>query len=214
MSDYNYNLTSFLTSAPTIHHLPDDVGTEIAFIGYSNSGKSSALNALTNQKKLARTSKIPGCTQLINLFQITEGYRLVDLPGYGYAKIPKKMKIKWNNTLTQYLRFRNCLQGLLILMDIRYPLKDLDKKIISWAQKNKLQTLILLTKSDKLSTTACHAKLITVRQEIKNSRDVIQVELFSSKKNIGIHILRNKMDSWYLNPDHIQNNRSIPLTLI
>ncbi|VFP87321.1 Probable GTP-binding protein EngB [Candidatus Erwinia haradaeae] len=193
----HYNLTSFLTSAPNINYLPNDLGIEIAFIGRSNSGKSSALNALTNQKKLARTSKTPGCTQLINLFQITEDYRLVDLPGYGYTSISKNLRVTWEYTLKQYLRNRHCLQGLLILMDIRHPLKNLDKQMILWAEKSNLKILVLLTKADKLTDKASYKQLITVRQEMKQFQQIIEVEIFSAKKNIGINLLRHKLDRWF-----------------
>ncbi len=122
--DYrNYQQTHFVTSAPDIRHLPSDTGIEVAFAGRSNAGKSSALNTLTNQKNLARTSKTPGRTQLINLFEVAEGKRLVDLPGYGYAQVPEEMKIKWQRALGEYLEKRMCLKGLVVLMDIRHPLK-------------------------------------------------------------------------------------------
>ncbi|MDG6370056.1 ribosome biogenesis GTP-binding protein YihA/YsxC, partial [Glaesserella parasuis] len=129
----NYHKTHFLTSAPDIHHLPEDSGVEIAFAGRSNAGKSTALNALTNQKNLARTSKTPGRTQLINLFEVEPNCKLVDLPGYGYAAVPEQMKLQWQRSLGEYLQKRECLRGVVILMDIRHPLKDLDQQMIEWA---------------------------------------------------------------------------------
>lgn len=117
------------------------------FAGRSNAGKSSALNTLTNQKSLARTSKTPGRTQLINLFEVADGKRLVDLPGYGYAEVPEEMKRKWQRALGEYLEKRQSLQGLVVLMDIRHPLKDLDQQMIEWAVDSNIAVLVLLTKS-------------------------------------------------------------------
>ena len=146
----NYHKTHFLTSAPNIRAIPADEGIEIAFAGRSNAGKSTALNALTNQKNLARTSKTPGRTQLINLFEVENGCKLVDLPGYGYAAVPEQMKIQWQKSLGEYLQHRQCLAGLVVLMDIRHPLKDLDQQMIDWAVSAELPVLLLLTKADKL----------------------------------------------------------------
>ena len=147
----NYHKTHFLTSAPNIRAIPEDTGIEIAFAGRSNAGKSTALNALTNQKSLARTSKTPGRTQLINLFEVEPNCKLVDLPGYGYAAVPEKMKIEWQKSLGEYLQKRKCLGGLVVLMDIRHPLKDLDQQMIEWAVSADLPVMLLLTKADKLS---------------------------------------------------------------
>lgn len=144
--NYNYHMTHFVISAPDIRHLPRDEGIEVAFAGRSNAGKSSALNTLTNQKGLARTSKTPGRTQLINLFEVVDGVRLVDLPGYGYAEVPEEMKLKWQRALGEYLQKRNCLKGLVVLMDIRHPLKDLDQQMITWAVAVGTPVLLLLTK--------------------------------------------------------------------
>ena len=124
MTTWNYQQTHFVTSAPDIRHLPSDTGIEVAFAGRSNAGKSSALNTLTNQKNLARTSKTPGRTQLINLFEVAEGKRLVDLPGYGYAQVPEEMKIKWQRALGEYLEKRMCLKGLVVLMDMPVELSE------------------------------------------------------------------------------------------
>ena len=149
MSSSNINLhrATFTLSAPDIRRLPDDYGIEVAFAGRSNAGKSSALNTLTNQRSLARTSKTPGRTQLINVFEIAENKRLIDLPGYGFAQVPLEMKKKWQKALGEYLEKRECLKGLVILMDIRHPLKDLDKDLIQWAVDSELPILVLLTKS-------------------------------------------------------------------
>lgn len=197
LSGWNYHLTHFVTSAPDIRHLPADTGIEVAFAGRSNAGKSSALNTLTNQKSLARTSKTPGRTQLINLFQVAEGYRLVDLPGYGYAEVPEEMKLKWQRALAEYLRDRYCLKGLVVLMDIRHPLKELDRQMVLWAVQSGREVLVLLTKADKLASGARKAQLNAVREEAKTFLGTVEVELFSSLKKIGVDKLSQKLDSWY-----------------
>lgn len=195
--NYNYHMTHFVISAPDIRHLPRDEGIEVAFAGRSNAGKSSALNTLTNQKSLARTSKTPGRTQLINLFEVVEGVRLVDLPGYGYAEVPEEMKLKWQRALGEYLQKRNCLKGLVVLMDIRHPLKDLDQQMITWAVAVGTPVMLLLTKADKLASGARKAQLNMVREAIIPFMGDIQVEAFSSLKKIGVDKLREKLDTWF-----------------
>lgn len=199
MKNWNYQLTKFVLSAPDIRHLPADTGIEVAFAGRSNAGKSSALNTLTNQKSLARTSKTPGRTQLINLFEVDEGKRLVDLPGYGYAEVPEEMKLKWQRALGEYLQKRECLQGLVVLMDIRHPLKDLDQQMINWAVLSHIPVMILLTKADKLASGARKAQLNKVREDVMAFEGDVQVEMFSSLKKIGVDKLRQKLDTWYNN---------------
>ncbi|WP_245929611.1 ribosome biogenesis GTP-binding protein YihA/YsxC [Brenneria roseae] len=190
-------MTHFVISAPDIRHLATDSGIEVAFAGRSNAGKSSALNTLTNQKNLARTSKTPGRTQLINLFEVVEGVRLVDLPGYGYADVPEAMKLKWQRSLGEYLQKRNSLKGLVILMDIRHPLKDLDQQMLLWAVDAQLPVLVLLTKADKLASGARKAQLNMVREAVLPFMGDIQVEAFSSLKKLGVEKLRQKLDSWF-----------------
>ena len=197
MSELNYHVTHFVLSAPDIRHLPADTGIEVAFAGRSNAGKSSALNTLTNQKSLARTSKTPGRTQLINLFEVTEGKRLVDLPGYGYAEVPEEMKLKWQRALGEYLQKRQALKGLVVLMDIRHPLKDLDRQMIQWSVESGIPVLLLLTKADKLASGARKAQLNVVREAALAFAGDVQVELFSSLKKIGVDKVRQKLDSWF-----------------
>jgi GTP-binding protein len=197
LANFNYQLTRFVTSAPDIRHLPDDTGIEVAFAGRSNAGKSSALNTLTNQKNLARTSKTPGRTQLINLFETAEGKRLVDLPGYGYAQVPEEMKRKWQRALGEYLEKRLCLKGLVVLMDIRHPLKDLDQQMIEWAVDSSIPVLVLLTKADKLASGAMKKQLNLVREAAIAFNGDVQVEAFSSLKKQGVDKLRQKLDSWF-----------------
>lgn len=193
----NYHKTHFLTSAANIRQLPEDSGIEIAFAGRSNAGKSTALNALTNQKSLARTSKTPGRTQLINLFEVEPQCRLVDLPGYGYAAVPEQMKLQWQKSLAEYLHQRECLQGVVILMDIRHPLKDLDQQMIEWAVESQLPVLLLLTKADKLSQSARSKQVNMIREAILPFQGDIQVEAFSAQNKIGIDRLAAKLDHWF-----------------
>ena len=196
--DYlNYQQPHFVMSAPDIRHLPSDTGIEVAFAGRSNAGKSSALNTLTNQKSLARTSKTPGRTQLINLFEVADGKRLVDLPGYGYAEVPEEMKRKWQRALGEYLEKRQSLQGLVVLMDIRHPLKDLDQQMIEWAVDSNIAVLVLLTKADKLASGARKAQLNMVREAVLASNGDVLVETFSSLKKQGVDKLRQKLDTWF-----------------
>lgn len=193
----NYAKTRFILSAPDISHLPTDNGIEIAFAGRSNSGKSSALNALAQQKSLARTSKTPGRTQLINLFEVVPGCRIVDLPGYGYAEVPEVVKRKWKKSLGEYLQKRESLQGIVILMDIRHPLKNLDQQMIRWSVSVGLPVLLLLTKADKLTHSAQKKQFNLVREAILPFQGDITVALFSSLKKEGLVQLRSKLDEWY-----------------
>ncbi|WP_276893673.1 ribosome biogenesis GTP-binding protein YihA/YsxC [Frischella perrara] len=197
MTPLNYAKTKFVTSAPDINHLPADTGIEIAFAGRSNAGKSSALNTLTNQKNLARTSKTPGRTQLINLFEVAPNCRLVDLPGYGFAQVPEEVKRQWQKSLGEYLHKRESLKGLVILMDIRHPLKDLDQQMIDWAVQSELPVMLLLTKADKLASGAQKKQLNMVKEAILPFQGDITVATFSSLKRTGLEQLRQKLDYWF-----------------
>lgn len=188
---------TFTLSAPDIRRLPADSGIEVAFAGRSNAGKSSALNTLTNQRGLARTSKTPGRTQLINIFEIAENKRLVDLPGYGFAKVPMEMKKKWQKALGEYLEKRECLKGLVILMDIRHPLKDLDMDLIQWAVDGELPVLALLTKSDKLSQGKVSGQVLAVRKELASLNADIKVQAFSSLKRTGSEQADKVICDWF-----------------
>lgn len=196
-SSINLHRATFTISAPDIRRLPDDSGIEVAFAGRSNAGKSSALNTLTNQKSLARTSKTPGRTQLINVFEIAENKRLIDLPGYGYAKVPLEMKVKWQKALGEYLEKRECLKGLVILMDIRHPLKDLDKDLIQWAVDSELPILALLTKCDKLSQGQRSTEVLKVKKVLKELKADITVQAFSSLKRTGSEQATAVIQGWF-----------------
>jgi len=192
---------TFTLSAPDIRRLPEDGGVEVAFAGRSNAGKSSALNTLTNQRGLARVSKTPGRTQLINIFEIDENKRLVDLPGYGFAKVPLEMKKKWQKALGEYLEKRESLKGLVVLMDIRHPLKDLDRDLIEWAADSDLPTLVLLTKSDKLSQGKKSAEVLKVKKDLKSLNADIKVQAFSSLKRTGVESANDIICSWLASAD-------------
>lgn len=193
-----FQKAKFLTSAPDIRHMPEDSGVEIAFAGRSNAGKSSALNCLTRQKRLAKTSSTPGRTQLINVFTLSETQRLIDLPGYGYAKVPLEVKEKWQQALGEYLQMRQSLKGLVVLMDIRHPLKDLDQQLIDWAVQSEIPVLALLTKSDKLKQGARKQTLREVREACLVFGDTVQVELFSSLKRDGLPQVEKTLSRWLL----------------
>lgn len=199
-SRIDFRRAKFLISAPDIAHLdqylPGDVGIEIAFAGRSNAGKSSALNALTEQKSLARTSKTPGRTQLINVFQLDDDRRLVDLPGYGFAQVPLALKNKWQEALGEYLQKRACLSGVVVLMDIRHPLKDLDMQMIEWAVLSNIPVLALLTKSDKLTQSVKMKTVNDVRAALSDFGDKVQVETLSSLKGTGKPKVLSILNDW------------------
>lgn len=198
LSEINFNKATFTQSAPSIRECPPEEGVEVAFAGRSNAGKSSAINALTNNGKLARTSKTPGRTQLINFFDISTTQRLVDLPGYGYAKVSREMKEQWQRNLSEYLRNRKCLQGLVLLMDIRHPLQEFDTTMLNWAAEANMPVHILLTKADKLSRGNAGSTLLEVKKEMKNAGldDVVSVQTFSALKNTGVDTLKIKLQEW------------------
>ena len=191
----NFSQTQFLTSASALSECPADSEAEVAFAGRSNAGKSSAINSICSQSGLARTSKTPGRTQLINFFAIEPASYLVDLPGYGFAKVPLKVKNRWQKELEKYLSLRKPLVGLILLTDIRHPLKDHDLVMIDWAVKSSLPLHLLLTKSDKLKKGAAQNALLKVRAQTENFPNVT-VQLFSSLKTIGIAEAREVITGW------------------
>lgn len=191
-----YTKAKFFTSAPDIRHLKDDSGIEVAFAGRSNAGKSSALNTLTRQKNLARTSKTPGRTQLINVFNLEEDRRLVDLPGYGFAQVPLAMKNKWQQALGEYLQKRKSLKGLVVLMDIRHPFKNLDQDLIHWAVDSNIPVLALLTKSDKLKSGKRKAQLLMAQEAALAFMGDVTVNTFSSLNRQGLPELEKVLNKW------------------
>lgn len=192
-----YRQAHFLKSAEKLSQCPDDVGYEVAFAGRSNAGKSSAINTLTDNKKLARTSKTPGRTQLINFFQIDENRRLVDLPGYGYAKVSESMKLNWQKHLSEYLQKRKCLRGIVLLMDSRHPLQEFDLSVIAWASEGNLPVHLVLTKSDKLKPNAARNQLRQVKAKVKDMGLNATVQMLSSLKKSGVDELIAQLNIWY-----------------
>lgn len=191
-----YHATHFLTSVHEFSQLPPDEGQEVAFAGRSNAGKSSALNTLTQQRSLARISKTPGRTQLINFFEVETGRYLVDLPGYGYAKVPEAVRRHWQALLERYLRERNALRGLFLLMDIRHPLTPLDRQLLDWCEYRGLPSHILLTKADKLKRGPAMATLHQVRRTLSQHYRHASVQSFSSLTPIGVSDAHARLDKW------------------
>ena len=196
MKNY-YQQAQFLTSANTAAQFPDLDGIEVAFAGRSNAGKSSAINTLCEIKNLARTSKTPGRTQLINFFTLDDQRRLVDLPGYGYAKVPEKMRLDWQKLMENYLSNREHLAGLVIIMDIRHPMKDYDLQMMQWCQHFNIPVHILLTKADKLKRGPATQSLSDVKKMLNTENLNASVQIFSALKCTGIKELILKMNEWY-----------------
>ncbi len=192
----NYQLAHYFISASTVEQCPPDTGREVAFVGRSNAGKSSAINVLTSQNKLARTSKTPGRTQLLNYFELAPERYLVDLPGFGYAAVPLDVKRKWQKQLEKYLEQRKSLQGLVLLMDIRHPFKELDEMILQWCQNSQMPLHILLTKADKLTHGAASTVLLQTRKSLAEHGELVTVQLFSALKYLGVDELREHLDVW------------------
>ena len=194
----SFDRATFSLSAPSLKECPDDLGAEVAFVGRSNAGKSSAINALTRNGKLARTSKTPGRTQLLNFFQLDEDRRLVDLPGYGYAKVSEKVKKEWQENLSQYLEERQSLKGLVLLADVRLPLQPFDLNFFQWAHEADLPVHLLLTKADKLKRGPASANLLKMMAELKKLGISEQVsgQLFSATKKTGLEELKAQLTNW------------------
>jgi GTP-binding protein len=187
----------FLLSAPQPRHAPPDRGAEIAFAGRSNAGKSSAINALTGIRALARTSKTPGRTQALNFFALDdEEHRLVDLPGYGYARVPAPVQRRWHEALEQYFRTRRSLRGLVLIMDVRHPLTELDRQMLTWCRAANLPCHALLTKADKLSRGAASATLLQARERIGELHPDASVQLFSALRRLGLEEARAVITGW------------------
>lgn len=195
----DYRNATFILSAAKLGQCPADVGVEVAFAGRSNAGKSSAINAICDHNKLARASKTPGRTQQINFFALAEDKRLVDLPGYGFARVPLEIRLQWTKLVENYLGKRRSLAGIVLLMDVRHPLKDQDRDLIGWAAALGIPLHVLLTKADKLSRGPGKSTLLAVRRELA-SIPATTVQLFSALSGEGIDEARAVLDQWYSAP--------------
>jgi len=191
-----YRQAHFLVSAGNPKQFPK-YGIEVAFAGRSNAGKSSAINTLCDNKTLARTSKTPGRTRLVNFFELDEKHRLVDLPGYGFAKVPLAIKQEWEKLMTQYLSEQQALNGLVVIMDIRHPLNDYDWQMLQWCQHFNLPVHVLLTKADKLKRGAQQNSKLLVQKKLKEANLNASVQVFSALKKIGLDELVAKLDEWF-----------------
>jgi GTP-binding protein len=197
----NFRQAQFFISAETLLQCPADVGFEVAFAGRSNAGKSSAINTLTDHKGLARTSKTPGRTQLMNFFSLDTERRLVDLPGYGYAKVSHTQKAKWQKHLNDYLQERQSLKGLVLLMDIRHPLQEYDQMVLKWANASGLPIHILLTKADKLKPNAARNQVFKIKKDLLIYGDNVSAQPFSALEKRGIEELETVLNRWYKSDD-------------
>ena len=191
-----FNNAKFIGSYPSTEDLPVDQGSEIAFCGRSNCGKSSILNALTNNKKLAKTSKTPGRTQSINVFEIKSNseFKIIDLPGYGYAKVSKKMRASWGQEIEKYLMTRQCLNALCIIMDIRHPFKEDDESLIDWCESKDLPMILLLNKADKLSKSQIAKTVLNATKELNKLSTEHFVIPVSATKKTGINLVLEKIN--------------------
>lgn len=193
----SFNSARFLISASRLDECPPDTGAEVAFAGRSNAGKSSAINSITAIGKLARTSKTPGRTRLINFFSLNrDNCRLVDLPGYGYAKVSRDMKDDWQKHLDNYLSQRLSLKGLILVMDIRHPLTDFDQMMVEWCEHNNLSLMILATKSDKLKFGQAKTALLNIGKRLESYSCVQHLIMFSATSKKGVDESRQALGNW------------------
>jgi len=207
-----FRVARYLMGAAKLAQLPPDDGIEVALAGRSNAGKSTALNAITDQKSLAKTSKTPGRTQLINLFRLDDERRLTDLPGYGFAKVSKNVKEQWQKTLSTYLQDRQCLRAMIVFMDIRHPLKETDKQMIHWAVEAELPVHVVLSKADKLKSGARKAALLAVNKQLAriSQEEQITSQFFSATNKLGLDELIDKLASWYDFPNKDEPTETKP----
>ena len=204
---------TFYISAHHLRDLPAPVGIEVAFAGRSNAGKSSALNTLANHNRLAYVSKQPGRTQLINFFSLGNDRFLVDLPGYGYAKVPASMRAHWQMTLSSYLSHRSTLYGLVLVMDCRHPLTPLDRQMLDWFSPSGRPIHVLLTKSDKLSRNAANQTLQAVKKELQSIWGNCTIQLFSSLKKQGVEEAETVIGAWLKDDPLLPDENQIPDTV-
>ncbi len=201
INDYSmnkhYQQAHYLLSVHQLNQLPPDNGIEVAFAGRSNAGKSSAINRICAQKSLAKTSRTPGRTQALNFFQVSTGKFIVDLPGYGFAKVGIKTKHRWQTELTRYLQSRNALKALVLVMDIRHPLQKADWFLIDLAFTHGSPIHILLTKCDKLSNSKRQSQLIAVKDELEQNGIQATLQLFSAQSGTGVEDVHSMLDNWF-----------------
>ena len=194
--DSPFRQASFMLSAPGPSQCPPDEGAEVAFAGRSNAGKSSALNRLAGRRGLARTSKTPGRTRMLNFFEVGEQRRFVDLPGYGYAKVDRATRAQWQREMEAYLQTRASLRGLVLLMDIRHPLREVDRMLLDWAAAAEMPVHVLLTKADKLKRGRARDSLRQVEKALTKHPAPLSVQLFSAVDNQGLEEARRLLASW------------------
>ncbi|MBF0219161.1 MAG: YihA family ribosome biogenesis GTP-binding protein [Gammaproteobacteria bacterium] len=200
MSPVNrYRQCRFALSADQKSQFPRDSVAEVAFAGRSNAGKSSALNAITDNHSLARTSKTPGRTQLVNFFTVCDDRYLVDLPGYGYAKVPDRVRHHWQEVMEGYLNQRKTLVAIILLVDIRHPLKAFDEMMVEWSRHHEIACHILLTKADKLKRGAAKNSLLQISRELQLGSDAVTIQLFSALNGDGVETARQQLDRLLFN---------------
>lgn len=190
-----YTDAKFLLSCPSLAGCPEDMGFEVMFVGRSNAGKSSAINTITSQK-IAKVSRTPGRTQHLVFFELDENRRLVDLPGYGYAKAPKSVIQKWHHNMDRYFSKRQCLKAAILVMDCRRPLQPFDQTMLNWCIENQIYAHILLTKSDKLKKNAANNTYLKTKNLLKN-HPTVSIQLFSSLKKQGLTEAWQKLDEFF-----------------
>ena len=199
-----YRQTQYLRSVYSAEHLPAEQGIEIAFAGRSNAGKSSAINTITDHNRLAHVSRTPGRTQMINYFQITDDKYLVDLPGYGFAKVPKAVREHWNLFLDQYFQTRQSLKGLILVMDIRRKLEEQDWQMVEWAVNSEIPLHILLSKADKLKRSEASHLLFKTQKLLEENGVAASLQLFSAKSRLGLEDVHSLLDEWFGINQHIK----------
>lgn len=198
MSDSLFRRARFRLAAHELRQLPADTGAEVAFAGRSNAGKSSALNRICDQVGLARTSKTPGRTQQLVVFDLDENRRLIDLPGYGYAKVPTALRDHWRGLIDAYLTGRQSLRGVVLIMDSRHPLKDFDRLMLQYCRDINLACHVLMTKVDKLSRGDAAGTLLSTRREMGLLCPRATIQAFSSLDRIGVDEARAAIAAWLL----------------
>lgn len=191
-----FQRAAFQSAAVDLRGAPADEGFEVAFAGRSNAGKSSAINAICHQNRLARTSKTPGRTQQLIFFRLDDERRLVDLPGYGFARVSQAIKANWQALMGRYLEQRRCLRGVVVVMDIRHPLTEFDRQMITWGVAAQRPMLLLLTKADKLGRGAAQSTVAQVRRSVADAGAPIMVQAFSATNRFGLDEAQGQLSQW------------------